>query len=299
MTDISCSNRHLQRATPERSHRSWPAGFNLIELLIALSVVAVLIAILLPTVHASRESARRLQCVNNLRQYGLAIQNLVSANGRLPKPRQWLQACRTVLEEQSGNRNTLAAHAMGRALGMGNARCPSTPGLEFDFIDYGPTVDLVVTPTIDGGYRVDPGAWSKSGALQKIKDGLSNTLLLVEQAGLPIVYQARPEHNEHGPWPNRVPTDLKGLKPRGNAGFFITFVHHETGSEYSSYSGMDINRTNHGGIYSFHAGANVSMGDGRVIFKVENTDSMLMAALFSRDGGTDEAQRLAEYNVRP
>ena len=98
---------------------------------------------------------------------------------------------------------------------------------------------------------------------------------------------------------DRQRTDLKGLKPRGNAGFFITFVHHETGSEYSSYSGMDINRTNHGGVYSFHTGANVSMGDGRVVFKVENTDSTLMAALFSRDGGAEEAQRLAEYNVRP
>jgi prepilin-type N-terminal cleavage/methylation domain-containing protein/prepilin-type processing-associated H-X9-DG protein len=54
-------------------------GFTLIELLVVIAIIAVLIALLLPAVQAAREAARRAQCVNNLRQIGLAIFNYESA----------------------------------------------------------------------------------------------------------------------------------------------------------------------------------------------------------------------------
>jgi prepilin-type N-terminal cleavage/methylation domain-containing protein len=50
-------------------------GFTLIELLVVIAIIAVLIALLLPAVQAAREAARRAQCVNNLKQLGLAVQN--------------------------------------------------------------------------------------------------------------------------------------------------------------------------------------------------------------------------------
>jgi len=59
-------------------------GFTLIELLVVIAIIAVLIALLLPAVQAAREAARRAQCVNNLKQLGLGVQNYISTNGSFP-----------------------------------------------------------------------------------------------------------------------------------------------------------------------------------------------------------------------
>jgi prepilin-type N-terminal cleavage/methylation domain-containing protein/prepilin-type processing-associated H-X9-DG protein len=59
-------------------------GFTLIELLVVIAIIAVLIALLLPAVQAAREAARRAQCMNNLKQLGLALHNYESANNVFP-----------------------------------------------------------------------------------------------------------------------------------------------------------------------------------------------------------------------
>lgn len=59
-------------------------GFTLIELLVVIAIIAVLIALLLPAVQAAREAARRAQCINNLKQLGLATHNYISVTNAFP-----------------------------------------------------------------------------------------------------------------------------------------------------------------------------------------------------------------------
>jgi prepilin-type N-terminal cleavage/methylation domain-containing protein/prepilin-type processing-associated H-X9-DG protein len=188
-------------------------GFTLVELLVVIAIIGVLVALLLPAVQSARESARRMKCQSNLRQFGIAAHTFHDVNGQFPNGYHlllthpngdWGWGMRLMhYIEQGGLYTSLAPGDFLGDIPPANALtqtklplflCPTDPTKEINpnaknYAKSNYTISALISPA----HNQSTGNWPKI-RIAMITDGTSNTLLVGERdmkRGLAAVYIGR------------------------------------------------------------------------------------------------------------
>lgn len=200
----------------KRNQSVWnKRGFTLVELLVVIAIIGVMVGLLLPAVQAARESARRMQCSNHLKQWGLGIHNYHATFNTLPNGRidpaqggfRWsMNAAVTPYLEQTvvfdntdwtrdAGSSPIASDAKipinlcpsdfdrmtnpsnaNHDVGRGRTNYNANGGNDTGWILSGSNINIAASPERNNGLFVT----NKAVRFSEITDGLSNTALMAE-----------------------------------------------------------------------------------------------------------------------
>ena len=140
-----------------KTHRKC-RGFTLVELLVVMSIIAMLVALLLPAVNAARESSRGVVCANNLRQFGIGMHEHASRHGT------YCTGAWNWSEDGCVTEKGWVADLVNSGIPVGEMRCPSNPTQVSEVFNQ--LLTLAPAPTDNcTNYAGTPGKTLPSGAL--------------------------------------------------------------------------------------------------------------------------------------
>jgi prepilin-type N-terminal cleavage/methylation domain-containing protein/prepilin-type processing-associated H-X9-DG protein len=303
---------------PYNQVRRFRDAFTLVELLIVLAVIGILTGVLLPAIQAARESSRRAQCQNSLKQIGLALHHFECARGHFPpgsvsgpfpaagvtdKSRHgWVVYLLPFLEEQALYDQYRWDRDAGGGSDSAGARTVQMKLLQCPSAEPDRTLDWQNPQT---------GEWFRNNACTDYAAILSVDSVLAERglintvgnyAGvLGINFMVRVKDITDGTsrtiviaedagrpatWEDGQEAGSTICGPWPQYAYCQITVNGATPPTYSHPGPCAINCTNDREIYSFHpGGANVLFADGSVRLLDASIDIRVLAGLVTRDGG--------------